>query len=55
MYLGLLLAELEYLAKQGCKEVTMTSWGDYDSTIAAYTHLGFKTTVHELGYTLDVF
>jgi mycothiol synthase len=51
-YLALLLVGLEYLQKQGCGEVTMTSWGDYDSTIAAYTELGFKTIVHELGYKL---
>jgi hypothetical protein len=53
-YLALVLVGLEYLAKQGCAEVTMTSWGDYDSTIAAYTELGFKTVVQELGYKLSV-
>jgi ribosomal protein S18 acetylase RimI-like enzyme len=53
-YLALLLVGLEYLQKQGCNEVTMTSWGDYDSTIAAYTELGFTTTVHELGYKLNL-
>lgn len=54
LYSALVLVGLEYLAKQGCQEVNMMSWGDYDSTIAAYTELGFKTTVHELGYRLDL-
>jgi mycothiol synthase len=54
LYSALVLVGLEYLAKQGCEEVNMMSWGDYDSTITAYTELGFKTTVHELGYRLDL-
>jgi N-acetylglutamate synthase-like GNAT family acetyltransferase len=54
MYKTLVLLGLHDLSKRGCKQVQMYSWGDYDSTIAAYTELGFKTTVHELGYRLDV-
>jgi mycothiol synthase len=54
LYLVLVLVGLEYLAKQDCEEVNMNSWGDYESTIAAYTELGFKTVVHELGYRLDL-
>jgi hypothetical protein len=36
------------------EQVQMYSWGDYDSTIAAYIELGFRTTTHELGYRLDL-
>jgi N-acetylglutamate synthase-like GNAT family acetyltransferase len=54
LYRALVLVGLHYLAARGCKEVKLESWGDYDSTIAAYTELGFKTAVHELGYRLDL-
>ncbi len=54
LYRTLVLVTLEYLAKQGCQESGMMSWGDYDSTIAAYTELGFETKIHELGYRLDL-
>jgi N-acetylglutamate synthase-like GNAT family acetyltransferase len=54
LYKFLVLLGLHDLTRRGCKQVQMYSWGDYDSTIAAYTELGFKTTVHELGYRLDL-
>lgn len=54
LYKTLVLLGLHDLTKRGCKQVQMYSWGDYDSTIAAYAELGFKTTVHELGYRLDL-
>jgi GNAT superfamily N-acetyltransferase len=54
LYRALVLVGLRYLAERGCRNVRLESWGDYDSTIAAYTELGFKTTVHELGYRLDL-
>ena len=54
LYRALILLGLHYLAERGCKEVRLESWGDYDSTIAAYIDLGFKTTIHEIGYRLDL-
>jgi N-acetylglutamate synthase-like GNAT family acetyltransferase len=54
LYKLLVLVGLHDLTKRGCKQVQMYSWGDYDSTITAYTELGFKTSVHELGYRLDL-
>jgi ribosomal protein S18 acetylase RimI-like enzyme len=54
LYKLLVLLGLHDLSKRGCKQVQMYSWGDYDSTITVYTELGFKTTVHELGYRLDL-
>jgi N-acetylglutamate synthase-like GNAT family acetyltransferase len=54
LYRALVLVGLDYIVRQGCTEASLNSWGDYDSTIAAYTELGFKTTVHELGYRLDL-
>lgn len=53
-YKTLVLLGLHDLTKRGCQQVQMYSWGDYDSTIAAYTELGFKTMMHELGYRLDL-
>jgi mycothiol synthase len=54
LYKQLVLLGLQELVKRGCKNVQMYSWGDYDSTIAAYLELGFKTTVYEVGYRLDL-
>jgi N-acetylglutamate synthase-like GNAT family acetyltransferase len=54
LYKYLVLLGLRDLTKRGCNQVQMYSWGDYDSTIAAYTELGFKTTIHELGYRLEL-
>ena len=54
MYRAMALAGLQYLIKQSCKAVKLESWGDYDSTIATYTELGFQTTIHEIGYRLDL-
>jgi N-acetylglutamate synthase-like GNAT family acetyltransferase len=55
LYKLLVLIGIDDLTKRGCKHVHMYSWGDYDSTIAAYTELGFRTTTHEVGYRLDLF
>lgn len=55
LYKRLVLTGIQDLTQRGCKHVQMYSWGDYDSTIAAYTELGFRTTVHEVGYKLDLF
>ncbi len=54
LYRALVVIGLQYLVSQGCTEVILESWGDYDSTITAYLELGFKTTIHELGYRLDL-
>lgn len=54
LYKTLVLLGLHDLSQRGCKQVQMYSWGDYDSTITAYTELGFKTTVYEVGYRLDL-
>jgi N-acetylglutamate synthase-like GNAT family acetyltransferase len=54
LYKLLVLVGVHDLTKRGCKYVQMYSWGDYDSTIAAYTELGFRTTIHEIGYRLDL-
>jgi GNAT superfamily N-acetyltransferase len=54
LYRQLVLLGLQELVKRDCKNVQMCSWGDYDSTIVAYAELGFKTTIHELGYRLDL-
>lgn len=55
LYKLLVLVGVYDLTKRGCKHVQMYSWGDYDSTIAAYTEIGFQTTIHEVGYRLDLF
>ncbi len=55
LYKLLVLTGIHDLIQRGCKHVQMYSWGDYDSTIAAYTELGFRTTIHEVGYKLDLF
>jgi ribosomal protein S18 acetylase RimI-like enzyme len=54
LYRALVLVGLHYLEERVCKEVKLESWGDYDSTIAAYTELGFRTTTYEVGYRLDL-
>jgi hypothetical protein len=54
LYKTLVLVGLHDLTQRGCEQVQMYSWGDYDSTIAAYIELGFRTTTHELGYRLDL-
>jgi ribosomal protein S18 acetylase RimI-like enzyme len=54
LYRALALIGLRYLSQHGCKEVKLESWGDYDSTITAYTELGFRTTIYEIGYRLDL-
>jgi hypothetical protein len=55
LYKLLVLIGVHNLTKRGCKHVQMYSWGDYDSTIIAYTELGFRITMHEIGYRLDLF
>jgi N-acetylglutamate synthase-like GNAT family acetyltransferase len=54
LYKLLVLVGVQDLTKRGCKRVQMYSWGDYDSTIVAYIELGFRTTIHEVGYRLDL-
>ncbi len=54
LYKALVLLGCHDLIKRGCKQIQMYSWGDYDSTIAAYLELGFKIVVHELGYRLEL-
>ena len=54
LYKQLVLLGLHGLQNKGCKQVQMYSWGDSDSTIAAYTDLGFQITTHEDRYKLDV-
>ena len=54
LYKQLVLLGLHELQNKGCKQVQMYSWGDSDSTIAAYTDLGFQITAHEDRYKLDL-
>ena len=54
LYRELALIGLNWLYKQGCAEIKLSSWGDSEETIRAFEDLGFTMNFYELGYQRDL-
>lgn len=54
LYRELVLMSADLLYKQGCRELSIESWGESEATIAVFEDLGFEITFYELGYQLKL-
>ena len=48
------LVGLEWLYKQGCRQLAFSAYGESEATLDAFKALGFAVTLFELGYRLEL-